>query len=46
MLILLDLIGSASFVVLDTDYDNYGLICTCQVATIPSCHCYRTFDTS
>ena len=25
-----DLIGSASFVVLDTDYDNYGLICTCQ----------------
>jgi len=26
----LNLIGSASFVVLDTDYDNYGLICTCQ----------------
>ena len=25
-----DIIGSASFVVLDTDYDNYGLICTCQ----------------
>ena len=28
---LIDLIGSASFVVLDTDYDNYGLVCTCQV---------------
>jgi len=26
----LNLIGSASFVVLDTDYDNYGLVCTCQ----------------
>ena len=26
-----DIIGSASFVVLDTDYDNYGLLCTCQV---------------
>lgn len=23
-------IGAASFVVLDTDYDSYGLICTCQ----------------
>merc|ERR1711899_531932 len=22
--------GSASFVVMDTDYDNYALICTCQ----------------
>jgi hypothetical protein len=22
--------GSASFVILDTDYDNYALICTCQ----------------
>ena len=27
---LLDPFGSASFVVLDTDYDNYALVCTCQ----------------
>jgi len=26
----LNLIGSASFTVLDTDYENYGMICTCQ----------------
>ena len=28
---ILDAIGSASYVVLDTDYDNFGLLCTCQV---------------
>ena len=27
---LLDPFGKASFVVLDTDYDNYALVCTCQ----------------
>eukprot|EP00088_Acartia_fossae_P050169 TRINITY_DN55_c0_g2_i3.p1 TRINITY_DN55_c0_g2~~TRINITY_DN55_c0_g2_i3.p1 ORF type:complete len:249 (-),score=45.21 TRINITY_DN55_c0_g2_i3:164-910(-) len=26
----LNAIGSASYVVLDTDYDSYGLLCTCQ----------------
>lgn len=26
----LNAIGSASYVVVDTDYDNYGLLCTCQ----------------
>ena len=25
-----DFFGSASFVVMDTDYENYALICTCQ----------------
>ena len=25
-----DPFGSASFVVLDTDYENYALVCTCQ----------------
>ena len=28
--IFLDFFGSASFVVLDTDYENYALVCTCQ----------------
>jgi hypothetical protein len=28
------LLGTASFVVLDTDYDNYGLVCTCQSTKI------------
>ena len=27
---ILDVVGSSSFIVLDTDYDSYGLICTCQ----------------
>ena len=27
---VLDFFGSASFVVLDTDYENYALVCTCQ----------------
>ena len=27
---LLDPFGPASFVILDTDYDNYALVCTCQ----------------
>ena len=27
----LDAIGSASYVVTETDYDNYGMVCTCQV---------------
>merc|ERR1719154_48810 len=26
----LNAIGSASYVILDTDYDSYGLLCTCQ----------------
>jgi len=26
----LNVVGSSSFIVLDTDYDSYGLICTCQ----------------
>merc|ERR1712079_959468 len=26
----LNIIGSSNFVVLDTDYENYGLVCTCQ----------------
>merc|ERR1712241_520017 len=26
----LNFFGSASFVVMDTDYENYALICTCQ----------------
>jgi len=26
----LNVVGSSSFVVMDTDYDNYALICTCQ----------------
>ena len=30
MYVMLDLIGSASFLVMDTDYDNYAMICTCQ----------------
>jgi len=30
----LNAIGSASYVVLDTDYDNYGLLCTCQTADL------------
>ena len=28
--IFADFFGSASFVVMDTDYDNYAMICTCQ----------------
>ena len=27
---VLDFFGSASFVVLDTNYENYALVCTCQ----------------
>ena len=27
---LLDPFGPASFVILDTDYNNYALVCTCQ----------------
>ena len=26
--------GTASYVVLDTDYDSYGLLCTCQAKDI------------
>jgi len=26
----LNLIGSANFLVMDTDYDNYAMVCTCQ----------------
>jgi len=26
----LNVVGSSSFVVMDTDYDNYAMICTCQ----------------
>merc|ERR1711902_209741 len=26
----LNVVGSSSFVVMDTDYDNYGMVCTCQ----------------
>ncbi len=29
--IYLDAIGSASYIVIDTDYDTYGILCTCQV---------------
>ena len=29
-----DAIGSASYVVTDTDYDNYGMVCTCQVSAV------------
>jgi len=25
-----DIIGSSNFVVLDTDYQDYGMVCTCQ----------------
>jgi len=25
-----DVVGSSSYIVLDTDYDNYAMICTCQ----------------
>ena len=28
--IFLGLLGTASFVIMDTDYSNYALICTCQ----------------
>ena len=26
-----DVVGSSSFTVMDTDYDNYAMVCTCQV---------------
>ena len=26
-----DVVGSSSYIVLDTDYDNYAMVCTCQV---------------
>ena len=29
-LVFVDLIGSANFLVMDTDYDNYAMVCTCQ----------------
>ena len=28
---ILDVIGASSYVVMDTDYDTYGMVCTCQV---------------
>jgi len=31
----LNALGSSSFVVLDSDYDTYGLICTCQDVSVP-----------
>ena len=31
---ILGLLGTASFIVLDTDYENYGLVCTCQSTKI------------
>ena len=30
-ILYLDAIGSASYIVIDTDYDTYGILCTCQV---------------
>ena len=30
LVFVVDFFGSASFVVLDTDYENYALVCTCQ----------------
>merc|ERR1711910_306414 len=29
----LNVVGSSNYIVMDTDYDNYGLVCTCQVLT-------------
>merc|ERR1712223_799603 len=26
----LNVVGSSNYIVMDTDYDNYGLVCTCQ----------------
>ena len=26
----IDVVGSSSYIVMDTDYDNYGMVCTCQ----------------
>merc|ERR1712038_1036190 len=37
----LNIIGSASFVVLDTDYDNYGLLCTCQDVNLVLTYAHR-----
>ena len=34
IIIFQDAIGSASYVVTDTDYDNYGMLCTCQVSAV------------
>ena len=31
--LLADVVGSSNYIVMDTDYDNYGLVCTCQVLT-------------
>jgi len=28
--LFLDVIGASSYVVMDTDYDTYGMVCTCQ----------------
>ena len=28
----LDVVGSSNYIVLDTDYDNYAMVCTCQVS--------------
>ena len=30
LLCLLDVVGSSSYIVMDTDYDNYAMVCTCQ----------------
>ena len=27
-----DVVGSSNYIVLDTDYDNYAMVCTCQVS--------------
>ena len=29
-----DILGSASYVIMDTDYDSYALLCTCQARDI------------
>ena len=26
-----DVVGSSSFTVMDTDYENHAMVCTCQV---------------
>jgi len=37
----LNVVGSASFTVMDTDYDNYAMICTCQDVNLLVTYAHR-----